>query len=167
MKTINDIKNESVRKEIIKLQSIFEDSFINDELEFIAIHYIYLQSIYGEYTTINNKRIRVPKRGIFVNLYFLVENIQTKDEVKCKVLEYFSRPAHKTMYGSETTDDLIHQYILDCINQYLNTDFDEDDISLIYTRLGNGVNRPLALKFIESGYDLKVLKQRKEVEEDE
>lgn len=159
MKTINDIKNELVRKEIIKLQGIFEDSFINDELEFIAIHYIYLQSIYGEYTTINNKRIRVPKKGIFVNLYFLTDNIETKNEVKCKVLEYFSRPAHKTMYGSETADDLIHQYILDCINQYLNTSFTQEDMSLIYTRLGNGIHRTLTLKFIESGYDLNILKE--------
>lgn len=159
MKTINDVKNEEVRKEIIKLQSIFEDSFINDELEFIAIHYIYLQSIYGEYTTINNKRIRVPKRGVFVNLYFLIDNIETKDEVKCKILEYFSRPAHKTMYGSENTDNLIHQYILDCINQYLNTNFTEEDMNLIYTRLGNGIKRTLTLKFIESGYDLNILKE--------
>lgn len=160
MKTINNIKNEEVRKEIMKLQSIFEDSFINDELEFIAIHYIYLQSIYGEYTTINNKRIRVPKKGVFVNLYFLTDNINTKNEVKCKVLEYFSRPAHKTMYGSETTDNLIHQYILDCINQYLNTSFTEEDMSLIYTRLGNGIKRTLALKFIKSGYDLNILKEK-------
>lgn len=159
MKTINDIKNEEVRKEIIKLQSIFEDSFINDNLEFIAIHYIYLQSIYGEYTTINGNRIRVPKPGIFVNLYFLTDNIKTKEEVKCKVLEYFSRPAHKTTYGSEDTDDLIHAYILACINQYLNTDFTEEDMSLIYTELGNGIKRTLTLKFIESGYDLNLLKE--------
>lgn len=160
MKTVNDIQNEVVRKEIIKLQSIFEDSFLNDELEFIAISNIYLQPIYGEYVLIKDKAYKVPKKPYWVNLYFLTSNIATKNEVKAKVLEYFSRACYKTMYGSENTDLLIHKYILDCVNQYLQTDFNEDDIELIYTYLGNGINRTLTLRFIESGYDMNILKER-------
>lgn len=34
-----------------------------------------------------------------------------------------------------------------------------DEIEYIYTHLGNGCNKPIAIKFIESGYDLNVLKQ--------
>lgn len=141
MKSVNEIKNEEVRKEIIKLQGIFEDSFLNDELEFIAINDIYLQTIYGERVIYKNKTYKVPKRPIWVNLYFLTSNISTKNEVKAKVLEYFSRDAHKTMFSTGIVDELIHNYIRDCINKYLCTDFNEDDMSLIYTYLGNGINR--------------------------
>lgn len=162
MKTINDIKNEEVRKEIVKLQGIFEDSFLNDELEFIAIHNIHLQAIYGERIIIEDKCFKVPKKAYFVNLYFLTTNITTKNEVKAKVLEYFSRACYKTMYASEQVDFLIHIYILDCVNEYLHTDFNEDDIELIYTYLGNGINRELTLKFIESGYDLNIIRDYKE-----
>ena len=33
------------------------------------------------------------------------------------------------------------------------------EIAYIYTYLGNGCNKPIAIKFIESGYDLNILKQ--------
>ena len=44
-------------------------------------------------------------------------------------------------------------------NKFLGTNFTEDDFEYIYTYLGNGCNKTIAIKFIESGYDLDVLKQ--------
>ena len=48
------------------------------------------------------------------------------------------------------------------INDYLNTNFDFDDMEIIYTYLGNGVNRPLTIAFIESGYDMGVIERYEE-----
>lgn len=44
------------------------------------------------------------------------------------------------------------------INKYLGTNFNTDDWNLIYTKLGNNINRPLTERFVASGYDLNVLR---------
>lgn len=93
------------------------------------------------------------------NEYFILESCETEMDVKCKVLEWFSRGAYKTVpFGSRVKNDRFHQFMLDGINTYLATNFTEDDMEVIYTRLGNGVNRALAMKFVESGYNLELLK---------
>jgi hypothetical protein len=75
------------------------------------------------------------------------------DEIlQCKVLEWLSRPALKE--GDETTQ----KWYLDGINKFLDTNFSKNDIYEIYCHLGNNVNRQLCIKFIESNYDLKILK---------
>ena len=43
-------------------------------------------------------------------------------------------------------------------NKALGTSFSREDMMLIYNCLGNGVNRELTVKFIESGYDMNLLK---------
>lgn len=75
-----------------------------------------------------------------------------EQNITCKVLEWLSRPALKE--GHEDT----RKWYLDGINKFLGTNFSHEDIEEIYCRLGNEVNRPLTLKFIESGYDMEVLK---------
>ena len=45
-----------------------------------------------------------------------------------------------------------------CKHTYTFEEF-RDDFEYIYTYLGNGCNKPIAIKFIESGYDIDVLKQ--------
>ena len=47
--------------------------------------------------------------------------------------------------------------MLDGINKYLGTNFDFEDMDIIYTKLGNDVNRPLCEKFVDSGYDMNIL----------
>lgn len=74
------------------------------------------------------------------------------ENMACKVLEWLSRPALKE--GNET----VRRWYLIGINKYLGTKFSHEDIEEIYCKLGNEVNRPLTLKFIESGYDMEVLK---------
>ena len=53
----------------------------------------------------------------------------------------------------------MHDYHLKGINAFLGTDFTKEDIGIIYTYLGNGVNRKKTLSFIYSGYNLDVLER--------
>lgn len=117
-----------------KLMSCFPNSFINYLGEFIA---------HGE-----------------ANQYFILNNCKDELEVKCKVLAWFSRGAHKTAPFSVRKNKELHQFMLNGINAFLNTTFTEDDMELIYTYLGNDVNRELCVKFIKSNYDMNILKEK-------
>ena len=96
------------------------------------------------------------------NPYFCLADCKNELDVKCKVLEWFSRPACKTQYYKTTKrNEEYHKYMLDGINRFLETDFSLEDMEIIYEKLGNEINHGLTLKFIESGYDLKVLQNKK------
>lgn len=119
-------------KTIRKLLSCFDGSFINGEGEFVA----HAQS----------------------NQYFVLHNCETELDVKCKVLEWFSRGAYKTEYcRSKKKNDEFHEFMLNGINQFLGTDFREAGIELIYARLGNACNHNKTIRFVESGYDFDIL----------
>ena len=81
--------------------------------------------------------------------------VDDEQELKCKVLEWLSRPAVKE--GDKTTQ----QWYLDGINKYLGTNFTHEDIDEVYCHLGNNVNRNLTLEFIRNDYDINVLKKEK------
>lgn len=117
----------------LKLFDCFPDSFINHNGEFIA----------------HRK----------ANIYFKLESCKDELEVKCKVLEWFSRAAYKTEpFGSKKKNDEFHTFMLDGINDFLGTTFNTEDIEIIYSRLGNQVKRKLSIEFIESNYNLELLK---------
>ena len=121
---------------LIDLMSIFSDSFINYNMELIII----------------------PKN----NTYFRVDNIETDIDIKRKVLEYCSRSASSAMlYSAEWRNKKFRADVLNKINYFLETDFDDDDIELIYTELGGGIDSTLAERFIKSGYDMEILKDGK------
>ncbi|QWU14300.1 hypothetical protein SAMN04487895_101601 [Paenibacillus sophorae] len=90
------------------------------------------------------------------NIYFLLEDVETDIDIKRKVLAWLSRPACKGV------SEYWQKRIRAIINEYLGTDFTLEDMHEIYTYLGNDCNRKKTLKFIESGYDLALLKNRKE-----
>lgn len=117
----------------LKLLESFPGSFINDNGEFI------------------------PERsGVAC---FNLGICESSGEIKCKVLEWCSRAAFKSEPCDKKKDnDKLHEFMLDGINDFLDTDFSEEDMELIYTKLGNGCNRPLCEKFVMSGYDMEVLK---------
>lgn len=115
-----------------RLSAAFPKSFINCSLEFIA------------HRTANE--------------YFILENCETELDVQCKVLEFFSRGAYKTEpFATDRKNKEFHEFMLCGINQYLGTNFTEDDIAVIYQRLGNRVNHPLTVEFVNSGFDMSVL----------
>ncbi len=132
----NEFKKE-ITNCVQKLFICFPDSFINHNNEFIA-----------------HRR---------ANAYFLLENCKTELDVKCKVLEWFSRYAYKAQpYNSDWKNEQFHDFMLDGINKFLNTEFTKDDIEIIYTYLGNCCNHKRTIKFIESGYDIKILNNKGE-----
>jgi hypothetical protein len=112
----------------------FQGSFFNERDEFIAHRYS--------------------------NTYFIFGNCETELDVKCKVLEWLSRSAHKGIpYSQEWRNRKFRKFMLDGINMFLNTDFSFDDMEIIYTYLGNACNHKRTIQFIESGYDVQALKQ--------
>lgn len=120
---------------IDRLFRAFPNSFINGMGEFIAHSY--------------------------ANQYFILKNCETELDVKCKVLEWFSRAAYKsTPYSTNKKNDEFHKFMLKGINSFLETSFTEQDMDLIYTYLGNCCNHTLTIDFINSGYDIDLLKER-------
>lgn len=93
------------------------------------------------------------------NEYFNLDSCKDELEVKCKVLAWLSRGAYKTAPFGERKNKIFHKFMLDGINAFLETDFSFKDMDLIYTYLGNDCNRTLAVKFINSSYDMAVLKE--------
>lgn len=70
-----------------------------------------------------------------------------------EVIESVSRFAFKAF-----TKPLCKEH-LDGINKLLDTHFTPEEIEYIYTNLGNGINHELCMKFVKSGYDLKVIEE--------
>jgi len=128
----------TVPDEIVeRLCDAFPGSFINREGEFIA---------HEE-----------------VNSYFILRDCETELGVKCKVLEWLSRDAYKTEpFYTEAENEEFHEFMLDGINAFLGTSFDEDDIEPIYVELGNCVDHVKTIRFINSGYDMNVLHEKSE-----
>lgn len=128
-----------------KLKECFPNSFINQNNEFIGLF---------EY------------KDHIVNSWFRLDNVSNELELKCKVLEYFSRPSFKGFTFADQPirerriGEEVYKYHLDGINKFLSTGFTPNNIEEIYCRFGNGVNRKLCIKFIESNYDFRVLKEK-------
>ena len=99
----------------------------------------------------HNEMIIYPR----VNTYFLLGNVNNELELECKVLEYCSREASK---GINKTS---RNYHFNGICDFFNRIFTQEEMDLIYTKLGNGIKRKLCIKYIESGFDLEVLNNEK------
>lgn len=118
-----------------RLAKSFPNSYINSSLEFIA----------------HEK----------ANEYFRLEDCNNEFDVICKVLEWLSMGAHKTCpFNSKLKNKMFHNFMLNGINNFLGTDFTEEDMAVIYDRLGNRVNHKLTERFVLSGYDMLLLKRR-------
>ncbi len=119
-----------------KLNNAFPNSFINSGLEFIA---------HGR-----------------ANSYFRLEDCYDELDVQCKVLEWLSRDAYKTCpFQTDRANDKFHAFILEGINRFLQTNFTTKDMEIIYQELGNCVHHQLTVEFVQSGYDMSVLKKEK------
>ena len=120
--------------ELKKLMNLFPKSFVNANIELIL----------------------VPR----TNLYFLLSNVESPLDFKCKIIAWCSRACCKTAPYSSTWRNLQYQEsIRDKINCYLGTKFDESQWMYIYTCLGNDVRRGLCEKFVQSNFDIEVIKQ--------
>lgn len=96
-----------------------------------------------------NELILIPK----ANTYIMLNQVRDEQDFKAAVLEDCSRNAFKGCSGK------LRDEHLDGINKLLETKFTKADMELIYTYLGNGIQHDLCLRFVESGYDLEVLRE--------
>lgn len=88
------------------------------------------------------------------NIYFRLSDVTTEMELKCKVIAWLSRPSCKGV------SNYWQKRILAIVNEFLGTSFTKDEMSEIYTYLGNDCRRELTIRFIESSYDMSLMKPR-------
>ena len=91
-------------------------------------------------------------------LWFSLEKIESDIELKRRFISVVSRCYKTEPYRTSKRNIEWQQKHIFAFNEALGTKFN-DEIAYIYTYLGNGCNKPIAIKFIENGYDLNVLKQ--------
>lgn len=97
----------------------------------------------------NDELIVEPKN----NIYFRIDNIDNICDFQCKILEWVSRPCIKGV------SSYWQKYFSRGVNSFFHEIWTKEDFELIYTRLGNGVNRTLCRKFIMSNFDLECLNE--------
>lgn len=86
-----------------------------------------------------------------LNVYFLLENVHSELELDCKVLEYCSRPAtknHSAWWRGR---------IMNFLRNYFKKPFHVVEMELLYTYIGNGVNRKLCKEFLKSDCDMQLI----------
>lgn len=118
--------------ELKELLGLFPRSFINANLEVILI----------------------PK----TNTYFCLEGVQSRRDIIAKLLMWCTRTIAKgEPFCSENRNNAFRELAKRSLNHYLGTLFSDEDMALIYQRLGNGINPKLTYRFIDSEFDMEVL----------
>ncbi len=93
------------------------------------------------------------------NEWFRLEDCETRFDAERKVIQFLSRGAFKTEpYGTKKSNVAFHKKQLAGINKFCGTRFTPGDMELIYTYLGNGCHADICKRFIQSGYDMTILK---------
>lgn len=85
------------------------------------------------------------------NSYFRLEDVTDETQLKAKILEWLTRTAIK---GISPKERKLH---FEGINKLLGTNFTMQEMTDIYTYLGNGIKHDLCVKFVESGYDMTLI----------
>lgn len=115
-----------------KLRASFPGSIINSSDEFVA-------------SRLNND-------------FFRLDDCNSLEDVQCKVLEWFSRSAHKAIpYNHKEDNESFCQELLTGVNTFLGTSFDTADITKIYDILGNASKHSLTIQFVRHGFDMDYL----------
>lgn len=115
-----------------------------------------LQAFPGSFINSRDEFIAHPR----TNQYFILSDCKAPEDVKAKVLEWLSRPSCKTQpYSQEWRNRKFHTDMRFSVNAYLDTDFSQEDMELIYDWLGNTVNHRLTMLFIRNGMDVEWLRE--------
>ena len=126
------IMNTELMNELKELLGLFPMSYINANMEVILI----------------------PK----TNTYFSLEGVESRRDIIAKLLMWCSRTVVKGQpFKSEKRNYLFKEIIKEDLNYYLGTLFSDEDMALIYQKLGNGINPELTYRFIDSGFDMEEL----------
>ena len=106
------------------------------------------------YINANMEVILIPK----TNTYFSLEGVESRRDIIAKLLMWCSRTIVKGQpFKSEKRNYLFKEIIKEDLNYYLGTLFSDEDMALIYQRLGNEINPELTYRFIDSGLDMEEL----------
>ena len=151
-------------KKLFELMQCFDyrgEVFINQHKELIFKHKTIVKDFVWDRVTYDEaseydfdiKKAPVWMLGDRDDVYETFLCYNEKYPIEDQVLSSLSRPAHKE--GTEES----RKWILDGINKFLGTNFDEDDIKEIYMFLGNGCNQELRKEFVKSNYYMKILKE--------
>lgn len=84
---------------------------------------------------------------------FSLKDVTDETQLKAKILEWLTRTAIKAVSPKERK---LH---FEGINKLLGTNFTLEEMTDIYTYLGNGINHDLCVKFVESGYDMTMIQK--------
>lgn len=95
----------------------------------------------------NNEIIIEPKN----NISFRLDNVENYHEFDCKMLEWCSRSSCKGV------NIYWQRWMRRGLNSYFRVNWSHEEMTKIYTSLGNGADRPLCSHFIQSGFDMNVL----------
>lgn len=96
------------------------------------------------------------------NVFFTATKCKNKEDVIVELLEWCSRPiAKKQPYSTHKRNIEWRGSLLCGYNNYLGTNFTQEDMYWIYEKLGNAINRGLTLEFIHSNYDLSLVRPKK------
>ena len=110
----------------------------------------------GSFINHNNEIILIPKN----NVYTLLDDVETDDDFKVKLVEYLSRHCCCALvYSQRKRLEKYWQENTDKFNMICGTDFSVNEMDYIYTYLGNGIKHKLAKEFVKSGFDLSVIKK--------
>lgn len=111
----------------------------------------------GSFINCDNEIILIPKTNLYVGLY----NVNTPTDLKCKLLEWCSRDCtYALRYSQEWRNRRYQDDVLSRINKCLETNFTREEMKLVYERLGNRCNHKLTERFVNSGYDMKLLERK-------
>ena len=80
-------------------------------------------------------------------------DVENTIDFLAKILEWLTRTAIKAVSPKERK---LH---FEGINKLLGTNFTLEEMTDIYTYLGNGINHDLCVKFVESGYDMTMIQK--------
>lgn len=95
----------------------------------------------------HNEIIIYPRR----NTYFRLDDVDDETILSCKILEWLSREASKSISPASK------KYHFEGICKYFDRRFTQEEMDEIYDNLGNSIRRTLTIKFIESGLDMSIL----------
>ena len=113
-----------------------------------------LKYLRGSFINHNNEIILIPK----FNVYTLLDDVETDDDFKVKLCEWFSRDCCCALrYSQNKRLERYYQENTDAFNFICGTNFTVEQMEHIYTYLGNGIKHELAKKFVKSGFDLSVI----------
>lgn len=115
-----------------------------------------LKVLHGSFINHNNEIILIPR----FNVYTLLDDVETDDDFKVKLCEWFSRDCGCALrYTKRTRLERYYQDNTDAFNCICGTNFTVKQMQYIYTYLGNGIRHELVKKFVKSGFDLSVIEK--------